>query len=435
MNLRLKFILYLVITHVLFGLIAIYLIRQRSLWLFAFEAIFVISLGIGIKLVSDLFGTLELINTGAQFIHDGDFTARLVEVGQPEMDHLVNIYNRMIDHLREERTRAQEQNYFLDKLLSASPAGILTLDFDGQVALANPSSKQLLQLPDANLLGQKLSESSSPFLNELHALNVGESKVIPWIGRRRVKCQKSHFLDRGFPRHFVLMEELTEELRQTEKSAYEKLIRLMSHEVNNTVGAANSLLHSCLHYSDQVKVEDRHDFETAINVVITRTNQLGAFMKGFAEVVKLPEPKFQPCNLQQMLADLAHLYKAEAAQRQIEIVWDVQSPLSEIDADRVQMEQVFLNLLKNALEAIDERGRITLRTGKQNGREFVMIEDTGCGLSPEVREHLFTPFFSTKEHGQGIGLTMVQEILDAHHFDFALESEPEQPTRFTIWFQ
>ena len=126
MSLRLKFILYLVLTHLLFGITAIYLIQQRSLWLFAFEAIFVISLALGIKLISDLFGTLELINTGAQFIHDGDFTARLVEVGQPEMDHLVNIYNRMIDHLREERTRAQEQNYFLDKLLMASPAGILT---------------------------------------------------------------------------------------------------------------------------------------------------------------------------------------------------------------------------------------------------------------------------------------------------------------------
>lgn len=435
MSLRLKFILYLVLTHVLFAITAVYLIQQRSLWLFVFEAVFVISLGIGIKLVSDLFGTLELINTGAQFIHDGDFTARLVEVGQPEMDHLVNIYNRMIDHLREERTRAQEQNYFLDKLLMASPAGILTLDFDGYVAMANPSAKQLLQLPEATFIGKRLADTNAPFLQELHALNLGEAKVIPWLGRRRVKCQKSHFLDRGFPRLFVLMEELTEELRQSEKSAYEKLIRLMSHEVNNTVGAANSLLHSCLHYSSQIKAVDRHDFETAINVVIERTNQLGAFMKGFAEVVKLPAPKLHPCDLQRLLADIAHLLKAEATRRQIDIVWELPTPLGEIAVDRMQMEQVFLNLLKNALEAIGERGRITLRTGQENGRPFVTIEDTGCGLSPEVREHLFTPFFSTKEHGQGIGLTMVQEILDAHQFDFSLDSEWGQPTRFTIWFK
>lgn len=435
MSLRRKFILYLVLTHVLFCLTAVALLAQRSLWLFAFEAVFIISLSIGIKLVSDLFGTLELINTGAQFIHDGDFTARLVEVGQPEMDHLVDIYNRMIDHLREERTRAQEQHYFLGKLLTASPAGILTLGFDGHIALANPSSEALLQCPADSLLGKKLSETNAPLLHELPALAVGEARVLPLFGRRRVKCQKSHFLDRGFPRQFILLEELTEELRQTEKVAYEKLIRLMSHEVNNTVGAANSLLHSCLHYSEQIKPEDRPDFETAINVVISRTNQLGAFMKSFAEVVKLPAPNLQPCDVLHLLADIAHLFRAEAARRQIEIVWDVQTALPPIAADRVQLEQVFLNLLKNALEAIGEKGRITLGTGLQNNRAFVMIEDTGCGLSPEVRAHLFTPFFSTKEHGQGIGLTMVQEILDAHQFDFALESEPGQPTRFTIWLQ
>lgn len=435
MSLRQKFILYLVLTHLLFSLTAIYLLGQRSLWLFAFETAFVISLSLGIKLVSDLFGTLELINTGAQFLHDGDFTARLVAVGQPEMDHLVTIYNRMIDHLREERTRTQEQHFFLDKLLTASPAGILTLDFDGHIALANPSSEALLQCSAQSLLGKKLSETNAPLLHELPALAVGEAKVLPHFGRRRVKCQKSHFLDRGFPRQFVVLEELTDELRQTEKAAYEKLIRLMSHEVNNTVGAANSLLHSCLHYSEQIKPEDRPDFETAINVVITRTNQLGAFMKSFAEVVKLPAPKLQPCDVQHLLADIAHLLRAEAARRQIEIGWDVQTPLARIAVDRVLMEQVFLNLLKNALEAIGEKGRITLRLGLHNERAFVMIEDTGCGLSPEVRAHLFTPFFSTKEHGQGIGLTMVQEILDAHHFDFALESEPGQPTRFTIWLQ
>jgi hypothetical protein len=103
---------------------------------------------------------------------------------------------------------------------------------------------------------------------------------------------KSRFLDRGFHRHFVLMEELTEELRQSEKAAYEKLIRLMSHEVNNSVASANSLLHSCLNYKDQLEVEDREDYEVALAVVISRTEQLNAFMKSFADVVRLLKPQF-----------------------------------------------------------------------------------------------------------------------------------------------
>ncbi|HYP28045.1 MAG TPA: ATP-binding protein [Blastocatellia bacterium] len=434
MNLRLKFVLYLVAIHVLFAGVAVYLLHRDRIWLLAVEAIFVVSLITGVRLIRNLFGTIEMINTGAQFISDSDFTSRFREVGQPEMDQLINIYNRMVDHLREERTRQQEQHYFLDKILKASPSGILTLDLDGRIAMANPAAGRILQSSSGDIFGKKLSEIDAPFFVELSRLGTGESRVIALQGRRRIKCQKSQFLDRGFARQFILMEELTEELRQTEKAAYEKLIRMMSHEVNNSVGSANSLLHSCLNYKDQLSEEDRRDFEMALSVVISRTDHLNAFMRSFADVVRLPPPKLLPCNVEQLLEDIAVLMKAEAARRQIDWVWDFQSPGVYVPMDRSQMEQVFVNIFKNAIEAIGTEGTITVRTGEKNGRRFVVIEDTGSGILPEARPRLFSPFFSTKENGQGIGLTMVQEILDQHHFEFSLESEPGQPTQFRIYF-
>jgi len=435
MSLRLKFTLYLVLIHLLFAGLAVYLLVQNRLWLLAVEAVFALSLAGGLRLVRSLFGTLDLINTGAQFISDSDFTSRFREVGQVEMDRLIRIYNRMVDHLREERTRLQEQHYFLDKILAASPSGIVTLDFDGRVAMTNPSAERMLQTPRPELIGKGLGEINSPFTKELSELRPGESRVVLLQGRRRVKCQVSQFLDRGFPRSFILMEELTEELRQSEKSAYEKLIRLMSHEVNNTIGSANSLLHSCLNYTDQLRDEDRRDLETALRVVISRTDQLNAFMKGFADVVRLPPPKRHPCDVRELLESISLLMRAESLRREISWAWDIQAPLEPVPLDRSQMEQVFVNILKNAMEAIGEGGRITVRIGDKDGRGFVMIEDTGGGLTPEVREHLFTPFFSTKENGQGIGLTMVQEILDQHRFEFSLEGQPGQSTQFTIYFQ
>jgi len=98
------------------------------------------------------------------------------------------------------------------------------------------------------------------------------------------------------------------------------------------------------------------------------------------------------------------------------------------------MEQVFVNLFKNSLEAIEEEGSITITTGRMDGRDYVSIEDTGKGMSPEVQLNLFVPFFSTKSNGQGIGLTLVQEILSHHHFDFSVESSPGGPTGFFIYF-
>ena len=439
LSLRFKFILYLLCTHLLFALLAVYLLSKNRLWLFAIEVVFVISLSIGIKLISTLFDTLELINTGAQFIEDNDFTARFLPVGQPELDRLIAVYNRMVDGLRDERLRLQEQNYFLARVLAASPSGVLTFDFDGRIATINPATEKLLQLPAAELLGKKLAELPLPFAQALHDVPMDEARVLTLTGRRRAKCQRAQFLDRGFTRDVLLIEELTEELRQTEKTAYEKIIRLMSHEVNNSVGSANSLLHSCLLYAEQLAEEDRRDFVQALQVVIARTEHLNQFMRSFASVFRLPLPAKQLCDVRALWEHIVSLFKTELHQRAITVVWDESARLPLVALDPRQMEQVFINIFKNALEAIRARpgspaGAITLRFGQQQQRSFVIVEDTGCGLNDETRAHLFTPFFSTKENGQGIGLTLVQEILDQHGCEFALESKPGEPTRFTIWF-
>jgi nitrogen fixation/metabolism regulation signal transduction histidine kinase len=435
MTLRRKFILYLVIIHLVFAVVTVLFLTEKRIWLLAVEAFFVVSLVVGIRLIQHLFVPLDLIQTGAELINERDFSCKFLEVGQPEIDRLIQVYNRMIDHLREERTRLQEQHYFMDKILTASPSGILTFDFDGCIAMVNPGTERMLQIPAAELMGKRLEALNSSFVDTLSRLEVGESRVIPLQGRRRVKCQRSQFLDQGFPRSFILMEELTEELRQSEKVAYEKLIRVMSHEVNNSIGAANSLLHSCLHYKDQIEEKDREDFETALNVAISRTDHLSAFMKSFADVVRLPPPELHPVNLKTLLEDIELLMRAERQGWGIEWAWDVENPLGPIPMDKNQMEQVFVNILKNAMEAIGKDGRITIRMGEKGGRGFVTVEDTGCGITPDTMVNLFTPFFSTKEDGRGIGLTLVQEVLSRHGFEFSLDGRPGEPTRFTIYFR
>ncbi|MCI0694293.1 ATP-binding protein [candidate division KSB1 bacterium] len=433
MSLRRKFILYLLFIHLAFAIVSIYFLWENRFWLLAVEAFFVLSFFLALKLFRALFQPLDLVMTGVEFIKDKDFTSKFNEVGQAEMDKLIAVYNRMIDHLREERTRLQEQHYFMDKILKASPSGIITFDFDEKIAMVNPSAAKMLQLAPENLIGKKLAAIHTPFTETLSRLLVGESQVIPVQGRRRVKCQKSQYLDRGFARSFILMEELTEELRRSEKAAYEKLIRMMSHEVNNSIGAVNSLLHSFLNYQNQLRDEDRKDYENALKVAIARTEHLNGFMRSFADVVRLPLPKRQPCDLQELLENIALLMSAESQKHGIVWKWVIDKSLEPVVMDKNQMEQVFVNIFKNAMEAIDENGTITIRIGKKGGRSFVIIEDTGGGLAPEARANLFTPFFSTKENGQGIGLTMIQEILSQHRFEFSLDSQPGGPTQFAIY--
>jgi two-component system nitrogen regulation sensor histidine kinase NtrY len=433
-TLRAKFVLYLVLVHGLLAWAAVWLIHTNAWWLFAAEAVFIASFSTGLFLIHRFFASLDFIRESAQLLEDSDLMSRYREVGQPGIDRLVRVYNRMVDSLRDERVRLQEQQQFLARVLRESPGGILVLDFDGRVEMANPAALRLLQSDAAGVNGRSLGELDRPLASDLTALAEGQSRVLALWGGRRVRAAHGTFLDRGFRRSFYLLEELTEELRQSEKAAYEKLIRMLSHEVNNTVGASNSLLNSCLSYASQLRTDDRTDFEHAIGVVIGRTAELNTFMRSFADVVRLPPPRRQMVAPEALVDDLTRLVGAECAKRNITLRREVEADGATVSMDRSQIEQALLNVAKNGIEAIGSAGTLTIRLTRRDGRRVLEVEDTGPGIPADVRDQLFTPFFSTKEGGQGIGLTLVQEILANHQFGYALDAPTGGPTRFTIAF-
>ncbi len=359
-SLRAKIIVYLVLIHAVLAVISFVVLREEPLWLLAVEGLFALSIILGIFLMRAFFVPLELIRTGAELMGERDFTSQFREVGQPEMDSLIRIYNQMIEKLREERLKLQEQHYFLDRILNASPAGIVTLDFEGRVSSMNPAAAALLggpspprpSSPDPSLppspgeegvpspprpsspnpslppsLGEegerkRLEELGAPVGVALAAIPVGGSEVLALQGGRRLKVTRAEFFDRGFPRSFLLLEELTEELRASERAAYGKLIRMMSHEINNSVGAVGSLLDSFRGYADQLGSEDRDDFLQATTVAITRLENLRAFMNGFAEVVRLPPPDRRPTDLARLIDEILLLLRPELDRRRIRVEWD-----------------------------------------------------------------------------------------------------------------
>jgi nitrogen fixation/metabolism regulation signal transduction histidine kinase len=352
MSLRARFIAYLVVMHLLFGALALYLLAgEHRAWLIAVEAVFAVSFVAGLAMIQRLFRALSFVGDSAQFLQDSDYTARFVPVQQPEIDRLIGVYNRMVDHLRAERQRVQEQHFFLSRVLEVSPSGIVVLDFDDRIDLVNPAAARMLQRPADALRGRALAGSGVPLLEAVRTLEAGEGRIVTIQGGRRIRAQHGTFIDRGFRRTFYLLEELTEELRQTEKAAYEKLIRLMSHEVNNSVGASSSLLQSSLHYAAQLGPGARADLERALQIAIDRMGQLNAFMRGFADVVRLPAPVLQPTDVGEMLARIETLTAATRARHDVTWHWATGRDLPLMALDRVQMEQALLNIVKNAIEA------------------------------------------------------------------------------------
>jgi len=217
---------------------------------------------------------------------------------------------------------------------------------------------------------------------------------------------------------------LTEELRRSEKEAYGKLVRMISHEVNNSVGPVSSLVESIALYGRDLPAQDRQRFEAGLAVAANRLDHLRAFVDGFAAVVKLPPPTRAPCDLDAVLRDVVTLLSPILEQRRIVCHWRLDETLGEQFLDKNQIEQVLLNVLKNGYEAIGKEGVIELRGFRDDHGLTLAIEDSGPGLSAEARANLFRPFYTSKANGRGIGLTLVHEILTQHTIPFALKNGP-----------
>jgi signal transduction histidine kinase len=269
--------------------------------------------------------------------------------------------------------------------------------------------------------------------------------VLALRGSRRVKASRGEFFDQGFQRAFFVLEELTEELRATEKAAYERLIRLVAHEVNNSVGAVGSLLESCRSYAGQLRGDDRGDYETALAVAADRLRNLSRFVAGFAEVVRLPPPDRRPCDVRRLVEDLLVLLRPSLDEARVRCSLVGPAALPPVVADKNQLEQVLVNVLKNAAEAAGAGGTIEVRLergerrgngagGAASGADVTVlsVRDSGPGIAPEVAARLFTPFYTTKPGGRGLGLTLVQEVLSQHGFAFRLENRAGGGAEFRI---
>ncbi|HLY72176.1 MAG TPA: ATP-binding protein [Puia sp.] len=427
MKLRTKYVLFVAVLH-LVALVLSYFIFQEYKILFIVSEIFIIiSIIIAWQLYNELIQPINLLMQGTDAIKDRDFNVRFLPTGKYEMDQLIQVYNQMMDELRMERTKQEQQHLFLEKLIYTSPTGILILDFDDHVHQVNPKALALMGIGEKEILLKPLSEIFHPVIQQVKSLPSGSAKTFTINNGITYKIQKSHFIDRGFPRHFVMIEELTVEILEAEKKTYGKVIRMMAHEVNNTIGPVNSILQSALQaatYSDSVT--------HALQVAIERNNNLNYFMRNFADLVRIPPPEKKRIDVIPLLKNVCGLMKLKTGERNISFQFELNSTDFMVTADSQQLEQVFINIIKNAQESVTGEGIITIICSADTKQ--IIIRDNGMGLAAEAEERLFTPFFSTKKDGQGIGLTVIREILLNHGFDFSLKTILPGVTEFKINF-
>ena len=372
---------------------------------------------------------LNSIGSGMELLREQDFSSRLSPVGQYEADRIVNVFNRMMEQLKNERLRLREQNNFLDLLIKASPMGVILTTLDEDLSELNPMAQKMLGVRQEDVLGKKMNEIDSPLAAELANVPKGETATVRLNDSNIYRCTHSSFIDRGFQHPFFLIESLTDEVMKAEKKAYEKVIRMIAHEVNNTTAGITSTLDTV---EQALSAEEgMDDICDVMRVCIERCFSMSRFITRFADVVKIPEPTLTPVDLNDLAFTCKRFMEGMCADRNIKLRLEIDETLKEVKMDASLFEQVLVNIIKNAAESIEKDGEIIVRTLSPATIEVV---DNGKGISKEVEAKLFSPFFSIKPNGQGIGLIFIREVLMRHGCTFSLRTYADGLTRFRILF-
>ncbi len=396
------------------------------------EGVAVLAILLFIVLYSRLIKPYQIISDGMELLKEQDFSTRLRPISNSEANKLIEIFNRMMDQLKDERLQVREKNHFLDLLIQASPQGVIILDFDDKISEINTSGLRLLNISNINnVKGKSISETDITIKDQLSKLEYNEDIVVRSSGITMYKCTRSSFIDRGFAHPFILIEELTHELLKIEKKSYENIIRMMAHEVNNSVGAVSSTLNVISDILNQDEQNDLIDVLPAVNASFDRCKHLGQFISNFAEVVKIPEPSLSAVSINELARSVESLTRIECQRRNIDLSLYLTSEKDTVYIDSIQFEQVLVNIVKNAYEAIDSIGHIEIIT--ISDPLSIIIKNNGPAIPQEVKQKLFTPFFTTKSSGQGIGLMFVREVLLNHNCKFDLKSD-DKWTKFEIFF-
>ncbi|MCH5230298.1 MAG: GHKL domain-containing protein [Muribaculaceae bacterium] len=389
--------------------------------------------GIGIMSTLTVFrGTYlpqSAVTRGMELIQSQDYNNRLVKVGEPSADRIVELFNSLIDKLRAERLLNREQEGLLTLLIEASPMGVVMLDFDNRISMVNKSFLKIFGVMKAEEIeGKKINELHYDLIDRAITVPLGKSEIIRENSFKIYRVYHLNFLQEGFKREFYLLESLTDEIMKAEKASYEKVIRTISHEINNTMGGVRSVLEVIGDSSEDPEIKK------VVESCDRRCENMGNFIREYAEVVKLPSPVKKSIDLQQeiqaMLPFLQHLVPEN-----VSLIFRQKPSSFKIDGDSALLQQVLLNIVKNAIESIEGTGFIEIEVFEDNHNIVLQISNNGLPIDNDIANHLFTPFFTTKPEGKGIGLTLVRDVLTNHSADYSLSTDSDGITRFTITFR
>jgi two-component system nitrogen regulation sensor histidine kinase NtrY len=358
-------------------------------------------------------------------------------------DGLSESFNNVLNKFHAIRKEKEEQFFFYQNIIQHIGISLLAFDSLGKILLLNNAGKKLFQCSKTETL-QNLKNFSNEFVELIQSMKNNERRLLKIIKENDFLHLSIHIKQFKIEKKeitIVSVQNIESELEQTEVDAWQKLIRVLTHEIMNSITPISSLsstLNGMIDHWNQETNPDEviPDVQMALKTIQKRSDGLLNFVQTYRSLTKIPVPNFEIVQVAEFLYNLYNLLTSQLTKEDINVHIDVNPKNIEITADRSMMEQVLLNLIKNAMHAVrqEKKKKIEIKSFYGNyGNVIIQVIDNGQGILPDVLEKIFVPFFTTKQTGSGIGLSLSRQLIRAQGGNISATSEPGN-TVFTIRF-
>jgi len=354
-------------------------------------------------------------------------------------------FNEVLEAFRKARTEKEEHWQYLNTIVQQVRTGILSFDAEGNVQLMNPIAKRFVGIINMKNVNE-LKDRNSNLYKALMEVQSGKSTLYKSGNEFLLTLQATELRIRGNTVKLVTLQNIQTELQKQELEAWQNLTRVLRHEIMNSITPISSLTSTLREILDhdltkkehnyELKTEGAEDLREGLTTIESRSKGLIKFIDAYREYTSLPLPKIQRIRVGDLLEKVAQLLKPELKKTTIQFSYQCDSEFLTIDADQEMIEQVLINLIKNAMEALDHShdAKIELKGTYSENSVLITVTDNGPGIIPEAIERVFIPFFTTKKTGSGIGLALSRQIMQMHNGSLSVKSTPDVKTVFILSF-
>jgi len=362
---------------------------------------------------------------------------------------LYHAFNEILDSFRLVKIEKEIHYQYLQNIIQHVSVALLCYQDDGEIVMMNRAAHELLGRPYLGKIDM-LQRFHEPLYEEIISMSPEDQSLVKLVMKGamvQLSIRKSTFKLKNQTYKLISFQNIKAELEAQELDSWQKLIRVLTHEIMNSVtpivSLAASIKDSLTDGSenmiplDEVEEDRAEDLLEGIKAIETRSKGLLRFIHAYRNLTRVAQPQFEVLKIDQLFERMKNLFRPEWERNGIHYDIQVQSAQMEVMADPHLIEQVMINLIKNAMEAVRDREnkKIILRASPHDSQGIaIQVQDNGWGIDPELQDKIFIPFFTTKRNGSGIGLSLSRQILRLHKGNITFQTSPGVGTVFTLVF-